>query len=63
MHAPDQPRVPNANVGSIFMPINDDKEGDSQHIWKVEKDDQGQVTRERLFGVRYVPLTDAPSRT
>jgi protein-L-isoaspartate(D-aspartate) O-methyltransferase len=44
------------------MPVDDDHFGDSQHVWKIEKNEYGQVTRECLFGVRYVPLTDAPRR-
>ncbi|KAH8175159.1 protein-L-isoaspartate(D-aspartate) o-methyltransferase (PCMT) domain-containing protein [Sarocladium implicatum] len=48
--------------GCIFIPVNDDQYGDSQHVWKIEKDAQGKVSKTRLFGVRYVPLTDAPSR-
>ncbi|KAK0385490.1 hypothetical protein NLU13_6670 [Sarocladium strictum] len=46
--------------GCMFIPVDDDSYGDSQHVWKIEKDQQGQVTQKRLFGVRYVPLTDAP---
>lgn len=48
--------------GCIFIPVDDDEEGYSQHVWRVEKDAQGQVSHTRLFGVRYVPLTDAPRR-
>lgn len=50
--------------GRMFIPVNDD-DGDGeddggQHIWTVDKDEQGRVTKKRLFGVRYVPLTDGP---
>lgn len=49
-------------VNSLFIPVDDDKSGIMQHLWKVTKDEQGQVSKKRLFGVRYVPLTDAPKR-
>lgn len=46
--------------GRMFIPVDDEDGGGGQHIWAVDKDAQGVVTRKRLFGVRYVPLTDAP---
>ena len=46
--------------GRMFIPVDDELEGWSQHIWCVDKDAEGVVTRKKLFGVRYVPLTDAP---
>lgn len=46
--------------GRMFIPVDDDGDGFSQHIWCVDKDEEGEVTRRKLFGVRYVPLTDAP---
>lgn len=51
------------DICSIFIPVDDDRDGLSQHIWLIAKDESGNVSRERLFGVRYVPLTDAPTRT
>ncbi|TQS33120.1 hypothetical protein Golomagni_06547 [Golovinomyces magnicellulatus] len=57
-HLLDQLKAP----GCLFIPVDDDKSGIMQHIWKVTKDEQGQVSKKRLFGVRYVPLTDAPKR-
>lgn len=45
----------------MFIPVNDDKYGDSQHVWCITKSADGEVSRRRLFGVRYVPLTDAPA--
>jgi len=42
--------------------VEDPDEDGSQYIWTVDKDEQGVVTKERLFGVRYVPLTDPPKR-
>lgn len=46
--------------GRMFIPVDDEGGGGGQHIWAVDKDAQGVVTRKRLFSVRYVPLTDAP---
>ena len=43
----------------IFIPV-EDPDGFGQHIWTVDKDAKGVVTKKKLFGVRYVPLTDAP---
>ncbi|CAK7230162.1 hypothetical protein SBRCBS47491_007492 [Sporothrix bragantina] len=53
----DQLRSP----GRMFIPVNDegDTEG-NQSVWTIDKADDGTVTKTRLFGVRYVPLTDAP---
>ncbi|ORY92586.1 Pcmt1-prov protein [Leucosporidium creatinivorum] len=41
--------------GRLFIPIGEVH----QAIWQVDKDVQGTVTRTTLFGVNYVPLTDA----
>jgi len=46
--------------GRMFIPVDDDEGGWSQHVWCVDKDEKGEVTKKKLFGVRYVPLTDAP---
>ncbi|KAL1849863.1 hypothetical protein Daus18300_013120 [Diaporthe australafricana] len=46
--------------GRMFIPVDDEDGTGGQHIWTVEKDGDGVVTKKRLFGVRYVPLTDAP---
>ncbi|KAK0648076.1 protein-L-isoaspartate O-methyltransferase [Cercophora newfieldiana] len=46
--------------GRIFIPVDDDEGGWSQHVWCVDKDEEGKVSKRKLFGVRYVPLTDAP---
>lgn len=44
----------------MFIPVS---EGGSlnggQAVWQVDKDAEGRVTRKRLYGVMYVPLTDA----
>lgn len=49
-------------VKSMFIPVDDDSTGWEQSVWRIEKDEEGKVTRKKLFGVRYVPLTDAPKR-
>lgn len=48
--------------GRMFIPVDDEGSGGGQHIWAVDKDAQGVVTRKKLFSVRYVPLTDAPKK-
>jgi protein-L-isoaspartate(D-aspartate) O-methyltransferase len=44
----------------MFIPVEDEKGFGNQYIWVVDKDINGVVKKERLYGVRYVPLTDAP---
>ncbi|CAI4211691.1 unnamed protein product [Parascedosporium putredinis] len=46
--------------GRMFIPVDDDSDGWNQHVWNIDKDKDGNVTKHKLFGVRYVPLTDAP---
>jgi protein-L-isoaspartate(D-aspartate) O-methyltransferase len=41
----------------LFIPVEEDQ---LQHIWVIDKDERGVVTRSKEYGVRYVPLTDAP---
>ncbi|EMF08751.1 protein-L-isoaspartate O-methyltransferase [Sphaerulina musiva SO2202] len=43
--------------GRLFIPV--EEEG-LQHVYVVDKDAEGRVTKKREYGVRYVPLTDAP---
>lgn len=38
----------------MFIPVGTDQ----QAIWQVDKDKEGIVTKKKLFGVMYVPLTD-----
>jgi len=45
--------------GRIFIPV-EDPNGFGQHIWVVDKNEKGEVTKKRTMGVRYVPLTDPP---
>ena len=41
----------------LFIPVGN---GSSQYIWVIDKKEDGSVQKKRSFGVRYVPLTDAP---
>ena len=43
--------------GRLFIPVGES----SQYIWIIDKDATGKVTRKKDMGVRYVPLTDAPT--
>lgn len=49
-----------AKPGRMFIPVDDDEGWGGQSIWQVDKDAEGNVNKQRLFGVQYVPLTDAP---
>ncbi|PWW80588.1 protein-L-isoaspartate O-methyltransferase [Tuber magnatum] len=48
----DQLKAP----GRMFIPVDG---GFSQYIWQVDKDEEGNVKKEKQYGVLYVPLTDA----
>jgi protein-L-isoaspartate(D-aspartate) O-methyltransferase len=54
--------------GRMFIPVESESPtgalglSDGQHIWIVDKKADGSVRKEKVFAVRYVPLTDAPSR-
>ncbi|KAL1958457.1 hypothetical protein VTO42DRAFT_4321 [Malbranchea cinnamomea] len=67
MHEPliEQLKAP----GRMFIPVEDGGESGarrtlgwsgSQYIWIVDKKEDGSVHKEKVFGVSYVPLTDAP---
>ncbi|KAF3066344.1 Protein-L-isoaspartate(D-aspartate) O-methyltransferase [Daldinia childiae] len=45
--------------GRMFIPVAAESSSE-QYIWTVDKDEHGGVKKKKLFGVRYVPLTDAP---
>ena len=47
--------------GRMFVPA-DDEDGVGQHIWVVDKDGQGCVTKKKLYAVGYVPLVDPEKR-
>ncbi|KAI9802756.1 MAG: hypothetical protein M1826_005048 [Phylliscum demangeonii] len=71
LHQPllDQLKTP----GRMFIPVEDDDSSfangsfplvastPAQHIWVVDKMADGTVEKKKLFGVAYVPLTDAPT--
>ncbi|SGY48341.1 BQ5605_C001g00643 [Microbotryum silenes-dioicae] len=40
--------------GRMFVPIGEDE----QEVFQIDKDRNGEVSSQKLFGVRYVPLTD-----
>ena len=46
--------------GRMFIPVEDPVDRWQQYIWVVDKDEDGKVEKKKLFGVRYVPLTDPP---
>jgi protein-L-isoaspartate(D-aspartate) O-methyltransferase len=50
----DQLKAP----GRMFIPV---AEGWNQHIYVVDKKADGSVEKKKMFGVQYVPLTDAPA--
>lgn len=45
--------------GRMFIPV-EAEDGSGQYIWVVDKGEDGALEKKRLYGVRYVPLTDAP---
>jgi len=48
----DQLKAP----GRLFVPVEEDY---MQHIYVIDKREDGTVERKKLYGVQYVPLTDA----
>ena len=41
----------------LFIPV---EESYMQHIYVIDKKEDGTVTKKKEYGVQYVPLTDAP---
>lgn len=56
--------------GRMFIPVETNEGGGlrsfglsgAQYIWVVDKKEDGTVHKEKIFGVSYVPLTDAPAK-
>ncbi|KAI9752801.1 MAG: hypothetical protein M4579_005476 [Chaenotheca gracillima] len=44
--------------GRMFIPVESDSM--YQYIWVIDKDEKGEVEKKKLYGVSYVPLTNAP---
>jgi protein-L-isoaspartate(D-aspartate) O-methyltransferase len=44
------------NGGRMFIPVGDYE----QHVYLVKKNEKGEIKKDKLFGVMYVPLTDKP---
>ncbi|KAF8461070.1 protein-L-isoaspartate O-methyltransferase [Kalaharituber pfeilii] len=42
--------------GRMFIPVDG---GYSQYVWQIDKNEKGEVEKKRMYGVMYVPLTDA----
>ncbi|GAA5911448.1 uncharacterized protein JCM6883_005760 [Sporobolomyces salmoneus] len=49
-----------AKPGRMFVPVGPD--WGVQHIWQIDKDENGHVEKKRLFGVNYIPLTNAENQ-
>ncbi|KAK0520942.1 hypothetical protein OC842_006941 [Tilletia horrida] len=47
-----------ARPGRLFIPVGQH----SQDIWEIDRAEDGSVTRRKVMGVRYVPLTDAEAQ-
>ncbi|KAL1900782.1 hypothetical protein Cpir12675_000796 [Ceratocystis pirilliformis] len=48
--------------GRLFIPIDDSDGSGSQSVWTITKNADGSIASKRLFGVRYVKLTDAKTQ-
>lgn len=59
------PGIPQALVdqlkapGRMFIPVQEDDGSSEQNIYQVDKAEDGAVTKKKICGVQYVPLTDA----
>jgi len=51
----DQLKAP----GRMFIPVAEAGPSGVQAVYQVDKDEKGNVNKKRLYGVMYVPLTDA----
>ncbi|EST05144.1 Protein-L-isoaspartate(D-aspartate) O-methyltransferase [Kalmanozyma brasiliensis GHG001] len=50
----DQLKAP----GRMFIPVEEQDGSGEQNIWQVDKAPDGSVSKEKICGVMYVPLTD-----
>lgn len=41
-----------AKPGRMFIPVDDEEGWGGQSIWQVDKDAEGNVNKQRLFGVQ-----------
>ena len=48
----------NEEKNRMFIPVGN---ADAQYIWVIDKKKDGSIEKKKSFGVRYVPLTDAPA--
>lgn len=51
------------SLSRLFIPIEAKSDSSGyleQHIYVIDKDEHGNVTTKKEYGVKYVPLTDAP---
>lgn len=55
-HLPEELVAQLASPGRMFVPVGTG----SQAIWQVDKNEAGEIHRQRLFGVNYIPVR--PSR-
>ncbi|KAE8209893.1 hypothetical protein CF327_g6174 [Tilletia walkeri] len=47
-----------ARPGRLFIPVGQH----SQDIWEIDRSEDGTITKRKVMGVRYVPLTDAAAQ-
>ena len=52
--------MPETDYARLFIPVADVNGYGGQYVWAIDKKADGSIEKKRLFGVRYVPLTDAP---
>ncbi|CDW98881.1 hypothetical protein [Sporisorium scitamineum] len=51
----DQLKTP----GRMFIPVEEQDGSREQNIYQVDKSETGEITKQKICGVLYVPLTDA----
>lgn len=45
--------------GRMFIPVDGEDGSGNQSVWTIDKHEDGRIEKRKLYGVRYVPLTDA----